>query len=267
MHASMKHSSMLPALAFVFLIPASSFCETQTKSVLFGFEASQLPEGSVDPKAVAEASRSGENLSQKPFELRFSQNSEASASTVSLADGVKALRMRPGAAAENPSPAVALGYIDADLSSHIDDSIPLHLEVKFQRSNGPLSVNFSMSFLRDGAFTLANLGGISGFIQPEGTYVSNRTFGTTSKDELRGPDLPAEQTVTVRCEIKGTPEGLTMKTSVLVAGESIFDTSESPSILAGFTLQELQRMSMVVSTAPKGLGEEFFDLISLKVWQ
>ena len=111
------------------------------------------------------------------------------------------------------------------------------------------------------------MGGISGFIQPEGTYFSNRTGGTTSKDQLRGPDLPAEETVTVRCEIKGTPEGLTMKTSVLVAGESIFDTSESPSFLAGFTFEELQQMSIAVSTVPKGLGEEFFDLISLKVWQ
>ena len=263
----MNCAAMLPALVLIFLIPASSLCETQNKPVLFGFEASQLQEGNVDAKAVAEASLSGENLSQKPFQLSSSQNSEASASAVSLAGGAKALRMRPGATEAGQSPAVAFGYVDAGLVSHLDDSIPLHLEVKFQRSDGPLSLGIALSFLRDGTFTLASLGGIAGHIEPEGTYSSYRTFYTTPKDELRGPDLPAGQTVTLHYEMKRTPEGLSMKTSVLVAGESIFDTSDSPSLLAGFTLQELNRLSIVVSSAPKGQGEEFLDLISVKAWQ
>lgn len=84
---------------------------------------------------------------------------------------------------------------------------------------------------------------------------------------MRGPVLDPETTGTVHYEISETPEGLVFKTRLFVGGEMIFDTHTDPAILADCTLSEFNRLALIITSAAKATGEEFIDLISLKLWQ
>lgn len=256
------------ATTLLCLIFASS-AQAQDENVLFFFDAGQLAAEEVNSEELKAASQFHGSGSESILTLGFRGNAPAaSAKKVTLPSGETALRLKPDLTEDKSSASGAnITLLDPALGAKLDASRPLHLEVKFQRSYGTIHLGVQNLFLHSGEYIHAALGGISGYIEPEGTYSAYSTCYTTPNDEVRGPQLPAEETVTVEYEIEETSEGLTVKTGLLVGEEMIFDTHAEPATLDKARLNEFNRISLNLTSVPKSTGEEFIDLISVKIWQ
>jgi hypothetical protein len=261
---------VLPALLALALLLAASLSLRAGEDVLFMFDSAQILTEEPATEDIAAASEFPMAAGQAHVTLgRRGESPSQSVKKVTLPTGEAALRMAPGVSDDPATPGhINFALHDSGLfSSHLDPSRPLFIEVKFQRSYGPISFSVQNLFRHEGEFIHAALGGLQGHLQSEGTYSAFSTCYTTPNDEVRGPDVPAEQTVTVRYEIAETAEGVTVKTGLFLGEELIFDTSAEPARVANIRLNEFSRLALGATSTAKATGEEYIDLISAKLWQ
>jgi len=265
----------LAALAAGGLCVTGAFAGNPDATVLFHFDAANLPEGGTSAEAFADAGKMGGGTLQQPLALVLSDPEAIKVETIGLGANARALRIQlPKPAEGKVYNGVSIAIQDNAMGAAMEPDKPLNIELKFRRSAGGMSMSPVLIFVQDSARINLSLGSTSLSASDGGMFFL--PAGEGGKSTPAG-QIPDDELVTLTFRLVEASGRLSLSVKAVTGSGTLFEeqvahlvpppVGETSSEGRALTLHDLRGISLAATVQAASGDLVFLDILSFRAWQ